>query len=314
MINLSGPVGYMNEFPDFHARGFDIDAYNNRFRTVNVIINAKSSDVSYPRHWGPLSVKCALGGREFYQAANATYGVDDDCFLILEQGRMYSSWIPAGGAVESFTVNITPSFQQDALAGFRKTALQLDSPHGTSAGAFTFAEQLYRHDNHVSPVLWAMRKLSREDVKCNGEHLHELFVLLMERLAGLQASISMEMLNVEKTRESTRVELYRRLVRARDFLYSTYEQAVDLQAAADVACLNQHYFLREFRRTFGFTPHQFLTKRRMEVAARMFAANDADVFDVCRAVGYADVTSFSKLFKRHMGMTPAAYKQEYRKV
>jgi AraC-like DNA-binding protein len=309
MPDLNGKVGFMGEFPDFQARGFDIDAYNRRFRTSNLIINATTSDVSYPKHWGPLSIKCASRGREFYQAGNATFAVDDDCFLVLDQDREYSSWIPPGNGVNSFTVNIAPAFQREAIHGILlPPELMMEDTISRTDHRITFTEQLYQHNDTISPVLWLMRRLSKDDAKGNNVRLQELFVTLMEQLVHLQLDTSRKMTDVDKIKRSTRHELYKRLCRARDFLYSVYDQPVDLGQVAAVACLNQHYFLRQFRKYYGITPHQFLTRRRMDIASRMLRRNDMPVEEVCQAVGYSDVSSFAKLFKRYAGVSPSHYR------
>jgi hypothetical protein len=67
---MEGNINIMTEFPDFNAAGFDMKTYNRRFREGNVIIHARSADVAYPSHWGCLSIKCALHGREYYEANN----------------------------------------------------------------------------------------------------------------------------------------------------------------------------------------------------------------------------------------------------
>lgn len=309
MIEVAGKIGYMNEFPDFAAKGFDINEYNRRFRENNLIINASASNVSYPKHWGPLSIKTVLNGREFYQTGHTTYAVDQDCYLVLDQGRMYSSWIESGDDVESFTVNITPDFQQEAISSALTSAeSQLDNPFDKKNVPFVFTEQLRGQDTMITPLLREMRTLARQDVRVNAETLHELFVTLMQRLVLVQSETTVQIASVNKSRESTRLELYQRLVRSRDFMYSCYDRPIGLSEIAGVACLNQHYFLRQFKNTFGVTPHRFLTLRRLTVASRLFQESDVDVHDVCRMVGFSDVASFSKLFKRHTGMSPGQYR------
>src|SRR5215210_3283276 len=100
MYNSWSSVSLVNNFPDFAAPGFNIDEYNNFFKTFNSIINASSSDISYPDHWGCLSIKCAFGGEEFYQVQNRMYAVNDNNFLVFNEGRNYSSYIFSKNPVE----------------------------------------------------------------------------------------------------------------------------------------------------------------------------------------------------------------------
>ena len=71
-MNLCDEIFIMKDFPDFNIPGFNIEAYNQRFKQKNVIIHARSKDVSYPEHWGCLSIKCAFRRTELKLAgANA---------------------------------------------------------------------------------------------------------------------------------------------------------------------------------------------------------------------------------------------------
>jgi AraC-like DNA-binding protein len=55
-------------------------------------------------------------------------------------------------------------------------------------------------------------------------------------------------------------DLFRRLCRARDTLCDGVDEAPGLRALARVAGVAPHHFLRVFRRTFGETPHGYLTR------------------------------------------------------
>ena len=69
------------------------------------------------------------------------------------------------------------------------------------------------------------------------------------------------------------------------------------------------HFSREFRRTFGETPHPYLLTRRLERAAALLRNTDRSVADVCLEVGLSSVGSFTTSFKRAFGMTPTAYRR-----
>ena len=66
-------------------------------------------------------------------------------------------------------------------------------------------------------------------------------------------------------------ELFRRLCRSRDYLAAGLDQPVRLADAAREACLSPYHYHRLFARTFGETPHDFLTRLRMDRAKRLLA-------------------------------------------
>jgi AraC-like DNA-binding protein len=109
-------------------------------------------------------------------------------------------------------------------------------------------------------------------------------------------------------------ETFRRLCRARDLLAAEYQSQVLLEAAAREACLSPFHFHRLFRATFGETPHDFLTRRRMERARHLLASGEMTVTEVCMEVGYSSLGSFSTKFQSLAGRTPTEYQRTVRRV
>jgi AraC-like DNA-binding protein len=100
----------------------------------------------------------------------------------------------------------------------------------------------------------------------------------------------------------------RHLLRARDLIDARYREPLDVPTLARAAHLSIAHFSREFLRTFGETPHQYLMTRRMERAAALLRATDRSIADVCLTVGLTSVGSFTTSFGRTFGVTPTAYR------
>jgi AraC-like DNA-binding protein len=103
----------------------------------------------------------------------------------------------------------------------------------------------------------------------------------------------------------------RHLLRAKDLMDARYREPLEVPVLARAARLSQAHFSREFKRTFGETPHQYLLTRRLERAAELLRNTDRSVAEICFAVGLASVGSFTTSFKRAFGMTPTAYRASY---
>jgi AraC-like DNA-binding protein len=105
-----------------------------------------------------------------------------------------------------------------------------------------------------------------------------------------------------------RLPLARHLLRAKDLADANYSQALSVADLAAAASLSPAYFSREFKRTFGESPHQYLVTRRMERAAAMLRSSDWSIADICFAVGAHSVGSFTTSFRRTFGKAPVAYR------
>jgi len=100
----------------------------------------------------------------------------------------------------------------------------------------------------------------------------------------------------------------RHLLRAKDLADARYREPLDVPAMARAARLSPAHFSREFRRTFGETPHQYLLTRRLERAAALLRTTDRSVVDICMAVGLRSVGSFTTSFGRAYGCSPTAHR------
>ncbi len=106
---------------------------------------------------------------------------------------------------------------------------------------------------------------------------------------------------------------FTRLCRARDFIAAGYRERITLEHAAGQACLSPFHFNRLFLRAFGETPHEFLTRLRMDRAKKLLLAENHSVTDICFHVGYESLGSFSLRFRSLTGLSPAAFRREARR-
>jgi AraC-like DNA-binding protein len=107
-------------------------------------------------------------------------------------------------------------------------------------------------------------------------------------------------------------DVFRRLVRARDFLADSYDATVLLEQAAREAGMSPFHFLRSFSRTFGETPRGYVQRLRVERAMERLARG-ASVTEACFDVGYTSVGSFSSMFARRLGLPPSEWQRMLRR-
>jgi AraC-like DNA-binding protein len=103
----------------------------------------------------------------------------------------------------------------------------------------------------------------------------------------------------------------RHLLRAKDLADGRYFEPLTVAILARAAGLSPAHFSREFRRAFGESPHQYLLTRRLERAAALLRTTDRPVTEICFAVGWSSVGSFTTCFRRVYGATPVAYRASF---
>ena len=103
-------------------------------------------------------------------------------------------------------------------------------------------------------------------------------------------------------------ELYERLVAAKVFIDENYHVPLNLEDISQKAFLSPFHFHRLFSQVYQRTPHQYLTRKRIEKAKELLLKEEKTVSEVCMEVGFESLGSFSSLFKKEIGFTPQYYR------
>ncbi len=258
---------------------------------------------------GALSIKSFYNGQAFYEVGRGRFAVDDNSYLILNHGQPYSITIDSASPMESFCVFFAGGFAEEVHRSLNSnTARLVDMPETSAAPAINFFEKIYPHDDILSPALRQFRTAlaqRKDEPSWIQEQLHKI----MQRLLRVHRQIYKEVEALDAVRASTREELYRRLHRARDYAHAMFDKPLSLDEMARIACLSPNHFLRTFRQIFRQSPHQYLTALRLERAQKLLAGTALSVTEVCYAVGFASLGSFSWLFRRRFGISPEVFRQ-----
>jgi AraC family transcriptional regulator len=114
--------------------------------------------------------------------------------------------------------------------------------------------------------------------------------------------------HLKSTKESTKEEIERRLFLATDYIYSSFGQSISLEQLAQVSCLSKFHFLRLFKEYFRETPHQFITRIRLEKSIDYLRKSESSVIEITQKVGIENASSFSCLLYNHFGVYPSQYR------
>ena len=109
-------------------------------------------------------------------------------------------------------------------------------------------------------------------------------------------------------------ELLRRLCHARDLLRDWENEPLSVSEVARRSGLTRFHFIRLFKAIFGETPNQYRSLAQVERAKHLLIVTDLSITDVCMAVGFSSLGSFSALFSRRVGMPPSEFQRRYRRA
>ncbi len=104
----------------------------------------------------------------------------------------------------------------------------------------------------------------------------------------------------------------RRAVDVARWMDSHVHERIDLDAAAGATGLSPFHFLRLFSSVIGVTPHQYLVRSRLRLAARLLTYEDHSVTDIALDVGFGDLSNFVRTFRRAAGVSPTRFRRAAR--
>lgn len=96
------------------------------------------------------------------------------------------------------------------------------------------------------------------------------------------------------------------------YIEEHYSEDISLEDLASIAGMNPKYFCRFFKQITQKTPINYLNYYRIECAREQLSTTDCTITEAAFQCGFNDVSYFTKMFRRQMGMTPMQYlKQTY---
>lgn len=102
-------------------------------------------------------------------------------------------------------------------------------------------------------------------------------------------------------------KLVARLTIAKNMLEENFSGRVDINTLAKKVALSKFHFSRSFKNAFGLSPHQFVLNKRLERSAELIIEGKLMITDIASQVGFADIYSFSKSFKKRFNACPSSF-------
>ncbi len=112
---------------------------------------------------------------------------------------------------------------------------------------------------------------------------------------------------VPAIKRSTRNELYTKMVEAKNILQDSIYTHISIKELATMLFLSEYRFFHLFKETFQITPHKYLLQLKMNEAILLYRKNSSSWTEIANRLEFADVQSFSKIFKKHFRMSPSEY-------
>ena len=92
-----------------------------------------------------------------------------------------------------------------------------------------------------------------------------------------------------------------------DYIHDHLDQELSLEELAAIAQLSAYHFCRSFKRSTGFTPHQYVIRQRVERAKLLLKDGRMGISEVAIACGFTHQSHLNRHFKQLTGVTPKKF-------
>lgn len=295
----------LRTLPDLASTDVELRrSFSSKSERENCLILGRAKRARFGPCAHGLSIRTARGGEERCQFDGRTVAVDEDSFLILNNGRVCATHIESTQAVESFAIYFGSPLVERAYGAMTVSVEKaLECGEGVGERPVEFMETLQPHDKLVSPVLRFIRVHVQRGVDDDAWYDEQLHFLL-ERMLAHRDGVFERIDSLKLIRSATRREVYRRVSLATDYLHSNYREQIDLDSLGKAACLSKYHFLRLFTLVHGITPHQYLLRKRARAALRLLQTTPLDITEIATCVGFTQRHALLRQMRRWTGLSP----------
>lgn len=241
-----------------------------------------------------------LEGERFYFIKDKIYHIKKGDLVIIDTYELHKTIDAGVPVVERILINfkyeaLSYLFQQnqalELLSCFQKrvNVLKLDSQ-----------EQSFIH-GLLFKMLAESRNSSAESMLYLKLLLTELLIFLCRRTAQ----------NTEIPQEHTN-PLHEKVSEIAGYINENYSHRLTLASLSEAFFLSSFYLSRIFKEVTGFSFVEYLNNVRTRQACRLLAESSLNITEIAEKVGYDSITHFGRTFKSIVGVSPKAYRKQYK--
>lgn len=93
----------------------------------------------------------------------------------------------------------------------------------------------------------------------------------------------------------------------KSYIDSNFKSHLSIEEIAKECGLSEYHFHRLFKSVYGNSPYQYILNKRLNLALEKLKKGNDTLTDIAYEIGFADIYSFSKAFKKNYGVPPSAF-------
>ncbi len=225
----------------------------------------------------------------------------EQTFFICNPFENFNYEIYSDDEVETFNVHLNYDFYMKAQYAFLSSNEKLlDYPFENDI-TYKYTNQLHFRTPGFNRI-----------IKSYKENKEELFLTeILRSCLILDHKEKGRNINIPAAKKSTKQELIKRMVVAKDYIYSNYNNpTLSVGYVSECVSMSHFHFLRIFRHVYGISPYQYLKGIRIEKAKYLIRKTQMPIDEIAYAVGFREATTLYPILKKELAQTPLEYRKK----
>jgi len=224
------------------------------------------------------------GGHMFVTIDGVRHEVKPGDLFLLYPGQPHTYWYINDGKVQNYWIHFTGYAARSIVEIFRSRGQQI-----LSVG------------KHLENNAFFNRIIDELEIKNSGYQM-----MCVGHFMQLIATLMRQMQNINKIAQGNQA-----IIQSIQYIRDNYKEKIFISDLAKEASMNVKRFTEEFRLYTGTPPKQYIVMYRIEQAIGLITSQDVSMYEAADMVGFENQMYFSRIFKKHMNMTPSQYKKKY---
>lgn len=159
--------------------------------------------------------------------------------------------------------------------------------------------------NEYFDDILSMFDIIRKSIDVDGIHVAEFSNFLVQALVVKFRII------IEKNGDVKQIKEPSLAIKVKIYIDKNYNENISLKSIAEAVNANQYYLSHIFKEETGFSPMQYVTRRRIGEAQNLLINTQLSITEIAANVGYNNSNYFQNVFKKIVGYTPGSYRKRW---
>jgi AraC-like DNA-binding protein len=281
--------------------------FPDRFSNEIYYSNQKNENVEYNIGYvSPFTIKYTVEEYECYNINGRLRKINANKMIIVNSGSEIVNTTSFGSAFSIFLDEITLKECHNDL--INSNGFLLQKPLDIHYIIPEFCDIIQSPSPHINFVLnkllYAIK--NNRDVILTSDFYYEL----AEKIISSQNQKLKEAHLIGVSKLSTKIELFKRVDAAKEYLNDTLDSSFNLDELSKVCYMSKYNLIRTFKKVNNITPHRYFLIQKINKAKELLKnKKDMNITDIAFQLGYSNIHSFSRQFRCITGKSPSQIRQ-----